>query len=561
VTKVPPLSTVDLASLDERLGVLLALRVGLVSAVVVVAVGMPGELASRPAQALVVSFVYLGVVTVAEIVARVRPSVRVPLHRLLLPADVLWLAWVLVPAGGAIRPTVLLLALELVGATLLASVRSGIRVVLWETAVLLAARLPWLASRLAAARPDAAARATTAETVLAVGGLWALVVCVGSFSAVNERELRRSKRELAALTAMAAELEARPSDDEILDSLVDALHDAFGIDRIVAVWDDGERVEVRDRAGPISGRDPGTGVGAAGTAGVIGDSELEAGWEDDAARQLWSTRSPMVLTGDDKGIIPALLPGARRVVALPLGPDEGQRGVVAISPPRGRLARRTVAALRQFSSLATLALRNARLLAERERLAMLDGLTGLANRRSLDRTLTAEVERARRSGEQLSVVVVDIDHFKRVNDTRGHQVGDEVLRVVARLLAGSVRASDTAARYGGEEFALVLPSCGTGGATRVAEAARSAVASCAELDGITISAGVATLDPGSGDAAALVAAADAALYRSKREGRNRVTVAERVGDPPERDLPGSPPAGVVDLRKAVGTAATDSAAD
>lgn len=586
MTKVPPLSAVDLTSLDERLGVLLALRVGLVAAVLAVAAGMPGELASRPAPAVAVSLGYLGIAAVAELVARVRSSLRVPLHRLLLPADVLWLAWVLVPAGGAIRPTVLLLALELVGVTLLASVRNGIRVVLWETAVLLAARLPWLASRLAAARPVAAARATTAETVLAVGGLWALVVCVGWFSAVNERELRRSKRELAALTAMAAELEARPVDDEILGSLLDALHDAFTLDQILAVWDDGERVEVRKRAGRVSRRGPGADDHGAGdtAAGDPGCPQLEPGWEDDATRELWSTRSPVVLAGGTDGVVADLLPGARRVVALPLGPDEGHRGVVAVALPRGRLPRRTVAALRQFSTLATLALRNARLLAERERLAMLDGLTGLANRRSLDRTLTAEVERARRSGEQLSVVVCDIDHFKRVNDTRGHQGGDEVLRVVARILAGSVRASDTAARYGGEEFALVLPSCGTGGARRVAEAVRSAVSSSAELGGLTLSAGVATLDPGAGDAGALVAAADAALYRSKREGRNRVTVAERVGDPPALtevggadpslpvgSVPSRPegtvpsrregtvpprPEGVVDLRHSVGAPGT-----
>lgn len=548
MTRPPPLSSADLTSLDERLGLLLVLRVGLVVAVIAIALGTPGELAGRPSPVIGASLGYLAVAVAGELASRLRPSTRVALHRFLLPVDVLWLAWVLVPAGGAVRPTVLLLAVELAGVTLLASVRSGIRVALWESAVLLAARLRWLASRLAAARPtDSArastdiARASTAETTLAVAGLWALVACVGWFSMVSERELRRSKRELAALTSMAAELEAHPSDAEILESLLGALQDAFAVDQVVAVWDDEEQVEVSAR--------PGRGTRA--TSALLDESATRAGpfqsgWRDEITDELWSSRDPIVLRAASGGTVASLLPEAREMVVLPLGPDGGHRGLVAVAVPDRRLSRRTLAALRQFSSLATLSLRNARLLVERERLAMLDGLTGLANRRSLDRTLTAEVERARRSGEPLSLVVVDIDHFKQVNDVRGHQGGDEVLRVVGRLLAGSVRASDTAARYGGEEFALVLPSCGVGGAMRVAESARSAVSGCAELGGLTLSAGVAVLGPGAADAASLVAAADGALYRSKREGRNRVTVAAPVEEPPpveERPPVDEPPSG------------------
>lgn len=528
--RVPPLSTVDLTSLDERLGVLLVLRAGLVSAVLVIAATVPAQLAGRPHPVLVSSFAYLAAVGLGEAAARLRPDIRVSLHRLLLPLDVLWLGWVLVPAGGAIRATVLLLAVEVVAVTLLASLRSGLRVVLWITAVLLAARVPWLADRLAAVRPSSPAHAATADTVLALAGLWAIVICVGWFSAVNERELRRAKQELAALTAMAAELETLHANGDILQGLLASLDDAFDLDRAVAVWDDGEEVLVRRALRP---RDH--------PAGPLPDPVLEPGWDDELARQVWGTRAPALATGaTDAGVVAALLPGARRIVTLPLGPDGTHRGIVAVAPRGGLLSRRTVAALSQFSSHATLVLRNARLLAERERLARLDGLTGLANRRALDATLTAEVERARRSEEPLSVVVVDLDHFKLINDVQGHQAGDEVLRTVARLLAGSVRASDTAARYGGEEFALVLPSCGVEGALRVAEAARSAVAGHPDLGGLTLSAGVATLDTWAPDAAGLVRAADAALYRSKRSGRDRVSVAcpedlDAVADPAPED--------------------------
>ncbi len=524
--RVPPLSAVDLTSLDERLGLLLVLRAALVAAVATVAATVPAELAAPPGLAVSSGLAYLAVAGLAEVVARFRTATRLPLHRVLIPFDVLWLAWVLVPAGGAIRPTVLAFAVDLVAVTLLASVRNGVRVALWDTAVLVGARAPWLADRLAAARAPAGV-APAAGTALAVGGLWTLLACAGWFSAVNERELRRAKRELASLTAMAARLEALPPSGDVLGGLLAALEDAFEIDRAVAIWDDEEHVETRGVAGRRARR-PVEGLSCG----------LQPGWSDEVSAEVWSTRSPVLVTHlPTAGVLAGVLPAARRVVVLPLGPDGGHRGVVAVSAPGpAGPSRRTVAALSQFSAHATLVLRNARLLAERERLARVDGLTGLANRRALDATLAAEVDRSRRGQGPLSLVVVDVDHFKRVNDERGHQAGDEVLRVVGRVLAGAVRASDTAARYGGEEFALVLPSCGVDGAFRVAEAARAAVSSHPELGGLTVSAGVATLGPGE-DAAGLVRAADAALYRSKRAGRDRVTVAGPDHEPAAGDLP------------------------
>lgn len=164
-------------------------------------------------------------------------------------------------------------------------------------------------------------------------------------------------------------------------------------------------------------------------------------------------------------------------------------------------------------------------------LSVVDELTGLRNRRYFDRTMSYEMDRVRRYDRNLSLVMIDVDHFKRINDTYGHDVGDSVLKAVARLLEESVRKSDVASRYGGEEFGLVLPETRAVGAYHVAERVRSSV-EAAVIEGmrITVSVGVATASPEwSGDVMGLVRAADQALYRAKREGRNRIVVADLEG--------------------------------
>jgi diguanylate cyclase (GGDEF)-like protein len=162
--------------------------------------------------------------------------------------------------------------------------------------------------------------------------------------------------------------------------------------------------------------------------------------------------------------------------------------------------------------------------------AVRDPLTGLHNRRHLDRVLAADLASRPRAG-QLATVVVDIDHFKRINDRFGHSAGDVVLTRVARLLQAVVRGGDTAARLGGEEFVLVLPGAGRRQAVERAEQLRRDIA--AEryvLDGeevrITVSAGIAVC-PGDGTSAAgLLEAADRALYTAKADGRDRIAVAD-----------------------------------
>jgi diguanylate cyclase (GGDEF)-like protein len=167
-----------------------------------------------------------------------------------------------------------------------------------------------------------------------------------------------------------------------------------------------------------------------------------------------------------------------------------------------------------------------------ETLSVTDVLTGLANRRRLMTRLEEEVARARRYKTPLAVVMIDIDHFKQVNDVHGHAMGDEVLRNIGAMLKAGVRTTDLAARYGGEELTLVLPHTDIPAATLVAENLREKFAEFEHrLDGIalkkTVSMGVTARD-GQGDvpsAEDLLKHADEALYRAKQNGRNRVEVA------------------------------------
>lgn len=172
-----------------------------------------------------------------------------------------------------------------------------------------------------------------------------------------------------------------------------------------------------------------------------------------------------------------------------------------------------------------------------EQRATTDPLTGLANRRRVLELLEHEALRHQRHALPLSVLVIDVDHFKQINDTWGHAAGDRVLQSLARLLSMGVRKSDLVARYGGEEFLLVLMEAGGDGALTVAEHLRQQVAELAigvtegQSAAITISIGIATLQDGE-SIQALIDRADRALYRAKHEGRNRICSGEAAPTAP-----------------------------
>lgn len=211
--------------------------------------------------------------------------------------------------------------------------------------------------------------------------------------------------------------------------------------------------------------------------------------------------------------------GLFTIAVRPDAPDEG------FGEARARLA---VTVAEQFA----LALANLRLRATLHGQSIRDPLTGLFNRRYMEETLDREVSRAEREGGSLAVVLLDIDRFKAFNDTFGHEAGDAVLAALGALLRGALRGGDVACRYGGEEFVLILPGASLADAQRRAEEIREAIRTLPVFQGgralgpIRCSMGVAGFPEHGTPGAVLLRAADAALYRAKREGRDQIVLAD-----------------------------------
>jgi diguanylate cyclase (GGDEF)-like protein len=199
-------------------------------------------------------------------------------------------------------------------------------------------------------------------------------------------------------------------------------------------------------------------------------------------------------------------------------------------PMKAGFSAEEIEVLTAVADQAATAAKNAQLHSQTVELSITDPLTGIANRRYLFSRLEMEIARANRFGNQVSMLMIDIDHFKKLNDAAGHRAGDEVLRAVSELMKGMVRKVDTLARYGGEEFVIILPQVTKAEAIEVGEKLRRAVEELASEHRhvqpggrVTISVGVSNVPVDSTEQDRLVDCSDSALYASKRGGRNRVT--------------------------------------
>ena len=228
---------------------------------------------------------------------------------------------------------------------------------------------------------------------------------------------------------------------------------------------------------------------------------------------------------------PGIEPFADAAIAVPIRSGSKPFGVLALygTPSDRPFSDDDVDTLATLVRQVEPAIENTFLYEEATRLSITDGLTSLWNRRQFDLRLIAEQQRAVRFGEPFSVILIDLDQMKEVNDTRGHQAGDAVLVEIASRLAGGVRDVDLVARFGGDEFALVLPNTGVAGALRLADKVRAAVADqpfetggTANGVNLTVSVGVASYPEHGENGGTLVKAADDALYRAKTAGGNRV---------------------------------------
>jgi two-component system, cell cycle response regulator len=216
------------------------------------------------------------------------------------------------------------------------------------------------------------------------------------------------------------------------------------------------------------------------------------------------------------------------IFVVPMQVQGEAMGAVLFAAERNRFfSRNERKMLEVVTNQAAISIKNARMVSVLERLATTDGLTGLTNHRTFQETLQRELERAGRHPTPTSLLLVDIDHFKKFNDEYGHPTGDFVLKEVAGILSRAVRKVDLASRYGGEEFALILVNTPLSGAEQMAERIVHAVAhsqfqhQSASFQ-VTISIGVAAFPEQASSREELIDSADRALYEAKRRGRNRV---------------------------------------
>jgi diguanylate cyclase (GGDEF)-like protein len=523
-TAQPTTVVAELVPLASRLRYSQLLRVGMALLILGLSAVVPSVLGGYLRSLAPVTLAFLGCAAIGELAARLLPRrFMLVVFGALLIVDGAWLAYLTYLTGGAYSQIRYLMIIHITGVTLLASYRTGLKVALWQTLLLYGMFNAQQAGTLSRPKYQVTGLAGSEADRLGffIAALWLATIGVAVFSAVNERELRRRQWDLEALHRMALELETVTGPSEVGATLLKAVTSIFEFPRGVVLGGDGSRrvlaahgLEVVPEAVPRS-------------ALVSAVSE---------GRKVALLAQDQVLEDES---LTSLLPDVEHLVVVPLVAEGKVAGALVLEHALrsgSRIERRVVNAVERFGAYAALALRNAVLLEQVQRLAATDGLTAIANRRTFEATLERELARASRHAEPVSLVLLDIDHFKVLNDTHGHVAGDEVLRNVAAALACECREFDTAARYGGEEFAVILPGCSAAEALDAAERFRRIVAEAPSDLPITASAGVATFPDHARDAEHLVRITDDALYGAKRAGRDRSVSASAprisaVGEP------------------------------
>jgi diguanylate cyclase (GGDEF)-like protein len=506
------------ARLTERFRVLQLIRACAVPLVLLCVVAAPQSLAPHPHVLVPMSLGYAALAVAAGAVVARRPEHVLPVLRVSLVVDAAYLSVGTHLTGEGHSPLHYALLLHLAAVTLLASARTGLALAGLETVLLAGMRAAVGSGRLAETAPPTEAPATQQLLILLVV-LWIVGLTTGTLAVLNRRELRRRRHDLDALSLLTERVERAARPAAVAQLLLDAVVSTYGLKRgVVLAAQDGQlellAASEQYRDVPRSGASP-----------TAERAQAER------ATQLLRALDPV-----EDSWLDELLPEAASVLVVPLLGEARPLGVLVLEGG-GRVSaqRRIVSGLERSAAYGALALRNAALMESVQRLAATDGLTGIANRRAFEGTLERELARATRAAEYVSLVLVDLDHFKALNDSLGHQAGDRVLRDAAKALAAECREFDTPARYGGEEFAVVLPGCGPEQAHDIAERLRLAVGAIPSAAGpVTASAGVATFPAHAGDADSLVRAADEALYAAKRAGRDRTSVS--VGISPEEQV-------------------------
>lgn len=513
----------ELVPIADRMRYLQAMRCAAVAAVLVFSIVSP-DLDLGPLAVAAISGAYLAFAFAAQAGWNVTRALGVYLFGVTLMLDAVYLVGFSFASGWLESPLSYLVVVHLVVVALLASYRTGMKLALWDSLVLVV--LHELQKDGLLSPPEGAAAVSFDRVAISTAVFMVVAAATATFSAVNERELRRRRYDLEALARMARRLEESEGSVAAAEVLVGSVADAYDFERALLLASgeaDGDALSLLAFHGEVNAGAAFAPTGQASAVRLARERrEVELVSHLDPAEDPW---------------LDALLPDARKVAVFPLTVETRSIGVLCVEHSMrsgSRIERRVVSTIERFASHGALALHNAWLHERIREMAHTDGLTGVGNRATFEARLSTEIARAARHEENVSLLMVDVDRFKLLNDKHGHLIGDDVLRRVARQLEEGCREFDSVARYGGEEFAVVLPATNAEDALLVADRMRRLVDDPAEIPRVTVSIGSATFPLDGAQPAELVTAADRALYRSKGAGRNRVTASSMPENLPAR---------------------------
>lgn len=329
---------------------------------------------------------------------------------------------------------------------------------------------------------------------------------------------RRRATQLEAINAIARQTTTVLDIRELLDKVCMLVVSSFDVDHVSVLLNEGDSLVLRAHEGVL-------------TPAVVPEIPVPAstGLYGRALTMSFAMLENEIAPGGD---LAALCEEAQSEICLPLVAMGQPLGVLVLDSKRKNAFDPTeIQPLQSVADICAGAIQNAHYFEQVRQLAYRDGLTSVFNRRYFESQILQEISRAERYEGTLSVLMLDLDGFKKLNDEFGHLLGDEVLRRVSAIFSENLRKSDILCRYGGDEFAVLLPSTAGQNATKVAEKLRAAVASC-EFPGVprpvTLTIGVAAYPLHGRDRDDLIKAADNALYAAKQAGRNRVVCATKA---------------------------------